>query len=99
MPLSLTISASSLWVRTISFRRLCSSEDGISRIGSSGDTKSALGGLLPKVFILAEAISCIRYSPARCPQHRGLGPPVLKPNFSFLLDLHDAAINIKHCAN
>src|SRR5665647_723817 len=61
MPASRTISAIWLWVRTISSKRPWNSERGISRIGSSGGTISALGGI-PKVFILAEAISDIRQS-------------------------------------
>jgi hypothetical protein len=44
---------------TEELKRACSSEAWISRIGSSGGTKSALGEG-PKVFILAEAISIIR---------------------------------------
>jgi hypothetical protein len=51
MPASRIISAIWLWVRTISSKRPWNSERGISRIGSSGGTISALGDV-PKVFIL-----------------------------------------------
>ena len=59
MPASRTVSAIWLWVRTISFKSPCSSERGISRIGSSGGTKSALGDV-PKVFMLAIGYISIR---------------------------------------
>jgi hypothetical protein len=46
-------------VRTISSKRPWNSERGISRIGSSGGTISALGDF-PKLFILAKATLSIR---------------------------------------
>jgi len=68
MPASRIISASWLWVTTISFRRPWNSERGISRIGSSSGAVSALGDF-PKVFILAEATLSIR-------THSLLGNPI-----------------------
>jgi hypothetical protein len=45
---------------TAELERACSSESGISRIGSSGGTLSTLGDVLPKVFNLALATFDIR---------------------------------------
>jgi hypothetical protein len=65
---------------------------------SEVDTKPALGDG-PKVFILASAISDIRNPSLLGNPCQGAGNTLAGTNFSFLLNLHDVANNIKHCAN
>jgi hypothetical protein len=67
---------------TEELKRACSSESGNSRISSDG-TKSARVAVDAKLFILALAISDIRYSPARCFLLSGLAGPGWKPVFYY----------------
>src|SRR5271157_324055 len=74
MPLSRSVSESRLKVKVKSDRIDLNSDNGISNIGSFDGDTSALGDVVPKVFMPAKAISDIRIAPfsgilVRCFEH------------------------------